>query len=195
MHKTFITAHAGALGTATNTLHSIETALACPGVYCIEVDVRFLPDGTPALGHNTVDESSVKLSEVFTLLQHNTCMVNLDMKAFSFMPRVLNVVDKHGFRERAFFTGLRESEIELLRNCTIPYYLNDTNCDAAAKLGAIGVNIHHKRCNKKLLKRARELGLLVSVWTVDKPRHMRKMRRLGVDNITTRHPDILAKVE
>jgi len=46
-----------------------------------------------------------------------------------------------------------------------------------------------------LLRRARELGLLVSVWTVDKPRHMRKMRRLGVDNITTRHPDILAKVE
>ncbi|MCL2194765.1 MAG: glycerophosphodiester phosphodiesterase [Oscillospiraceae bacterium] len=192
MHKTFITAHAGAFGTQANTLHSIEVAAAHPAVDCIEVDVRFLPDGTPALGHNTVDEKSVKLSEMFALLQGYSCTINLDMKETTHLPRVLELVGAHGFGERAFFTGLREGELPVPG---LPYYLNGKDCAAAAKFGAVGVNIYHKRCNKKLLKQARKLGLQVSVWTVDKPRHMRKMRRHGVDNITTRHPDVLAGME
>ncbi|MCL2446630.1 MAG: glycerophosphodiester phosphodiesterase [Oscillospiraceae bacterium] len=192
MHKTFITAHAGALGTLSNTLHSVETALACPGVDCIEVDVRFLPCGTPALGHDRVNESSVKLSEVFALLQGNACNINLDMKAFSHLPEVVKLVDMHGLSQRAFFTGLRENDLPI---SGLPYYLNSKDCDAAVKLGAIGINIHHSKCSKRLLRRARELGLLVSVWTVDNPRHMRKLRRLGVDNITTRHPDVCAGIE
>jgi len=192
MHKTFITAHAGALDTSPNTLQSIQAALACPHIDCIEVDVRFLPCGTPALGHDQVNASSVKLCEVFAIMQHSTCMINLDMKETTHLSRVVEIVDTHGFTQRAFFTGLCENNLPM---SGLPYYLNGTDCAAAQHLGALGVNIHHKLCNKRLLSQARELGLRVSVWTVDKPRHMRNMRRLGVDNITTRHPDILAKVE
>ncbi|MCL2532445.1 MAG: glycerophosphodiester phosphodiesterase [Oscillospiraceae bacterium] len=192
MHKPFITAHTGALGTPSNSLESIQAALACPGVDCIEVDIRFLPCGTPALGHDRVNESSVKLSEVLALLQGNSCMINLDMKEFTHLAELAKFVATQGFAQRAFFTGLRENQLPAPG---LPYYLNSTDCATAHKLSAIGVNIHHSKCSKRLLRRARELGLLVSVWTVDKPRHMRKMRRLGVDNITTRHPDILAKVE
>jgi len=191
MHKTFITAHAGALGTKPNTQESIEAALACPGVDCIEVDVRFLPDGTPALGHNTVDKTSLKLADVFALLKGSHLTINLDMKEHTHLPQVIEMAIAQGFAQYAFFTGLREHHLPV---AGLPYYLNGTDCAAAKSLGAVGINFHHRKCSRRLIKQARKLGLLVSVWTIDKPRRMRKLRRMGVDNITTRHPDILAEI-
>jgi len=194
MQKICITAHAGALQTKSNSLASVKTGLDFIGEGNIEVDVRFLPNGTPALDHDRVNENSTKLEAVFELMQSYKAGINLDMKEKSSMARVFELIDTYSLQKRVLLTGLSKSDCAALQNCGLPYYLNGKDIAAAKQLGAIGLNIHHSCCNKKLVRRAHEQGLLVSVWTVDRPRKMRKMLQLGVDNITTRQPDTLLEI-
>jgi len=190
MHEIFVTAHAGALNTKPNTLDSVRAALSC-GADIFEVDVRFLPDGTPALGHNKVGGESARLEDVFALMQGCAIHINLDMKETAHVPRVAELVAQYGLQGRAFMTGLSGPACAALRGCGLPYYLNGAAPAAAKELGALGVNINYRQCSKKLVRSARALGLLVSVWTADKPKTMRRMLRREVDNITTRRPDVL----
>jgi len=193
MHKPSITAHAGALNTTDNTIESVRAALAC-GADIFEVDVRFLVDGTPALGHNHVGPGSARLEEVFALMQDSSTQINLDMKETSHVPHMAELVVQYGLQGRAFMTGLFKADCAVLRDCGLPYYLNGADPALAKDLGALGVNINYRQCTKKLVRDAHELGLLVSVWTANSPRTMRKMLRRGVDNITTRHPDVLLEI-
>jgi len=193
MRKPSVTAHAGALGTKPNTLDSVRAALSS-GADILEVDVRFLADGTPALGHNKAGPESAKLEDVFALMQGHETQINLDMKETAHVPRMAELVAQYGLQGRAFMTGLSASACAALRGCGLPYYLNGANPAAANKLGALGVNINFRQCTKKLVRDTHALGLLVSAWTADSPRAMRKMLRRGADNITTRHPDALMEI-
>ena len=193
MHETFITAHAGALNTRPNTLDSVRAALS-GGADILEVDVRFLPDGTPALGHNHVGPNSARLEDVFALMRDSSIQINLDMKETAHVPRMVELVVQYGLQGRAFMTGLSAQACEALRDCGLPYYLNGASPAAAKALGALGVNIHYGKCSRKLVRGAHEAGLLVSAWTVDSPRAMRRMLRRGADNITTRRPDVLQEL-
>jgi len=194
MHKISITAHAGALGTAPNTLPCVQAALAFPGADILEVDVRFLPDGTPALGHDRVGSDSPTLEAVFELMRSGQTRVNLDMKETSHMLQAEQLVVQYGLQVRAFLTGIEAKDVPAVWGCGIPYYLNAANAAAALELGALGINISYRQCTKKLVRAAHASGLLVSVWTVDRRSAMKKMLRLGVDNITTRRPDVLKRV-
>ncbi|MDR2686120.1 MAG: glycerophosphodiester phosphodiesterase [Oscillospiraceae bacterium] len=193
MRKPFVTAHAGALGTEPNTLDSVRAALSC-GADILEVDVRFLPDGTPALGHNSVDARSARLEDVFALMQSCAIHINLDMKETAHVPRMAELAAQYGLRGRAFMTGLFEAGCAALRDCGLPYYLNAADPAAAAGLGALGVNVNYRQCAQTLARDAHARGLLVSVWTVDSPGAMRRMLRWGADNITTHRPDALLEI-
>ena len=193
MHKTTVTAHAGALNTKDNTLNSVKTALAC-GAAIFEVDVRFLPDGMPAIDHNKVGPESVKLEEVFALMRGSEIQINLDMKENTDVPRMAELVAQYGLQGRAFMTGLSKSACRKLRGCGLPYYLNGASAAAAKKLGAAGININYLKCTEKRVRAAHERGLSVSVWTVNSPEAMRNMLRRGADNITTRCPDVLLEI-
>jgi len=194
MRDICITAHTGACRTKSNTVESARAGLACPGVGCIEADIRFLSCGAPALGHDWVNSNSPRLADVFALMQSNNVLINLDMKEITHVDQMIKLLDTYGLRGRAFMTGLREDDCKMLRNCGLAYYLNGTDITAAKQLGAIGVNFHHQKCSEALVHAAHEAGLLVSVFTVDKRRAMKKMVALGVDNITTRRPNVLAGV-
>ena len=193
MHKPSITAHAGALNTEDNTIDSVRAALAC-GADIFEVDVRFLADGAPALGHNHVGPGSARLEDVFALMQGCAAHINLDMKETAHVPRMAELVAQYGLQGRAFMTGLFKADCAALRDCGLPYYLNGADPAAARDLGTLGVNINYRQCTRRLVRVAHELGLLVSVWTVNSPRTMRKLLRRGVDNITTRRPDLLLEI-
>jgi len=194
LHEICITAHTGALRTQANTLRSVQTCLGLAGVDCIEVDLRFLPCGTPALGHNWVNARSPKLAAVFELMQGCETRINLDMKESTHVGEVIKLVDAYGLQGRVLMSGLSKSDCETVRHCGLPYYLNGTDVSAANEVDALGVNIHHSICSEDLVAEAHKAGLLVSVWTVDRPRAMRKMLRLRVDNITTKKPDKLLEI-
>jgi len=188
-----ITAHTGALRTKPNSLQSVKAALAC-GADIFEVDVRFTPDGTPALGHDKAGARSPTLEAVFELMQGHTTRINLDMKETSGVARMAELVAQYGLQGRAFMTGIAEKNVPAVRDCGLPYYLNSSDLAAAVELGALGPNIYHMTCSEKLVRLAHEKGLVVSVWTVDRRSAMQSMLRLGVDNITSRKPDVLRKV-
>jgi glycerophosphoryl diester phosphodiesterase len=52
----------------------------------------------------------------------------------------------------------------------------------------------YKNLTAESLKEARQLGLMVSVWTVDSPEDLKRMIDLKVDAITTNRPDVLKKI-
>ncbi len=53
----------------------------------------------------------------------------------------------------------------------------------------------HTLANEEFVRKAREAGKKVFVWTVNKPHEMNKMIGLGVDGIITNYPDILKKMQ
>lgn len=72
------------------------------------------------------------------------------------------------------------------------YYLDgDLSPKKVKKLGLAGIDYSVKVMKKhpEWVKEAHELGLEVNVWTVNTPEDMKYFRELGVDYITTDHPD------
>ena len=193
-YKATVTAHAGAVNTEDNTLRSVIAGLASRADI-IEVDVRFFPDGTPALGHDALTPESVLLADVFKrMLAYPSVSVNLDMKEKTHVPRIAELVAQYGLEGRVFMTGLGKNDCVNLRDCGLPYYLNSTDVAAAKQVGALGVNIGFESCTEELVQSAHGEGLLVSVWTVNEKPDMLTVLRLGADNITTRKPILLRRV-
>jgi len=205
---TTITAHAGALNTEPNTEGSLRACLAFAGPGIIEVDLRFSASGKPVLTHDgPARDDHFSLEDCFAMAQPYEALFNLDIKeAHGNVKAVCELVKQYDMAGRAFFTGLRwAGHVLSVRGCGIPWYLNvytpqwvpfaATGMALRAKaLGAVGLNMPYRRCNGKVMLAARRFGLLVSVWTVDDPAEMQRMLRLGVDNITTRHPDVLKEL-
>ena len=189
-----ITAHAGAMGSKPNTLESIEVCVRVASI--IEVDVRFR-GGVPILSHDKNCNGPL-LEDCLALVAGSEAGINLDLKERSGIPSVVSLVRQYGLEGRAFFTGVCADDAEAVKESGLAYYLNcvprGKNTAALVKtaeaLGCAGLNIPYKTAGAKLLEEAHAAGLLVSVWTVDRVRAMRRMVRLGVDNITTRRPDI-----
>jgi glycerophosphoryl diester phosphodiesterase len=108
---------------------------------------------------------------------------------------------------RVLLTGITADVVRRVRDEAdgLPYLLNaapapwqrwtsrgaDGLARAIRECGALGLNARHNLLTPLLARRLHEAGLLVSVWTVDGEREMRRMIRLGVDNITTRRVDRL----
>ena len=202
---TTITAHAGALDTVPNTEQSLRACLEFAGQGIVEVDLRFSAAGKPVLSHDgPAGENAFSLEGCFTMAQAYGALFNLDIKeAHGNTNAVRELIERYGMAGRAFFTGLRwAGHVLAVRGCGIPWYLNvytpqwlpfaaTTMALRAKAVGAVGLNMPFRRCNENVMRAARRLGLLVSVWTVDDPTEMARMLRLGVDNITTRKPDVL----
>jgi glycerophosphoryl diester phosphodiesterase len=59
---------------------------------------------------------------------------------------------------------------------------------------AWGVGFHDRRVTKRGLAKAKRLGLLATVYTVNEPDRMRELAALGVDGIFSDRPDLLRRV-
>lgn len=198
------TAHAGALNTEDNTLDSARAGLACVGSGCIEVDVRFLPDGDAVLHHNAASQDCARLEDVFAMMQNYEGSINLDMKEHprAFITKICEMAAEYGLQDRAFFTGISLKQLDCVQGQTLPFYINCTPkktntaelLEAVKSAGALGLNIHRNACSERLVQSAHAMGLKVSVWTVNRKMQMKKLLRMGVDNITTRRPDMLLEI-
>jgi len=75
--------------------------------------------------------------------------------------------------------------------------VDDFNGSAPRAVKAAGGRIwspYVKNLTPEALAEARQLGLLVSVWTPDSPDDLKKMIEMKVDAITTNRPDVLKKL-
>ena len=88
-------------------------------------------------------------------------------------------------------------ELKRLRPDCIVSYLNGDKSPAEIKeIGLSGIDYHHKVLtdHKDWIKEARELGLLVNVWTVNDAAMMQHFIKEKVDFITTDKPAVLKKL-
>ena len=203
-----ITCHAGAMLTKANSLSSVRTAVEW-GADIVEFDVSFRPDGTPVIIHNSnpSDTQGEFLENALEIVAESpSCRINLDIKSTANLAAVDELVKLKGLESRVFYTGVFEDWVDTVKhNSSIPYYLNhkitaeeatdksaaQAAADKATALGTIGINSNYKTASKLFVDTAHENGLLVSLWTLNKPKEMVKILKLMPDNITTKKPNML----
>ena len=211
-----VTAHTGCEGTADNSLDSIRAGAAA-GADIVEIDLHFLPDGTPVLKHDSPKEDEENtlptLDSAFELLSSLDVKMNIDVKSTANIPAVVTLAEKHGVTKKIFFTGVDEKFAPEVK-CgapAIPYYLNvkidkKKNTDPAylfslvekvKNCGAVGINTKYTSCSKELVEAFRNEGLPVSIWTAKTKSQMYRCLSLAPDNVTTRKPssfrDLISK--
>lgn len=203
-----VTCHAGALGTKANTVESVEKAVEW-GAQTVEFDVTFRPDGTPVIIHAAApaQNKGVLLGKALAAVaKSDSCKINLDLKSTKNLPEVDRLVAEFGLTDRVFYTGVGENWVETVKsNSSIPYFLNhritlreafckksaEKLADKAKSLGVMGINSHYPTATHTFVTVMHKHGLLVSLWTVDKPQQMKRILKIAPDNITTRKPEIL----
>ncbi|MFG2886830.1 glycerophosphodiester phosphodiesterase [Streptomyces sp. NPDC048297] len=203
-----------------NTLDSLRSALE-RGADAVEIDVRLTRDGVPVLLHDEtlkrlwdVDRPLSALSAeevrdltgggVPTLAQAlaatDGSRVMVDMcgrVGRRVAERVVDVVRQEGAGERVYYTAEAEAmlavraadpaaEIALTRKTLAP--------PRAGVLEAVKprwLNYRFSLVDRELAARVHHDGYLLSVWTPDTRRSMRRLLDLGVDSITTNRIDTL----
>ena len=203
-----VTCHSGALDTEDNSLQSVEK-LVSYGAQIVEIDVSFRPDGTPCAIHKNEPSQNEggNLEDIFKAVAvSDTCKMNLDLKSVKNLPAVDELVEKYNLTGRAFFTGVGVDWCETVRNNSkLPYYLNSSVvndrlnpeksaekiCEKIKECGALGLNCHFTDASETLCRTLHKNNLLLSAWTANKKLVQCRLLAMGVDNITTRRPDLL----
>lgn len=206
-----VTAHSGAFDTPDNSLEYIRRVLDA-GCGILEMDVTFRPDGTPVLIHkgSPAADEGIYLSSALELIpQSPSLRMNLDLKSVRNLPAVDRMLRLFGLFDRAFFTGVGQRWVPAVRrHSELPYYLNAglpeklrgnrVACALLAgrvrALGAVGLNCHFSNATPTLARALHKRGLELSVWTVNEEADARRVLALDVDNVTSRHPDMILRV-
>lgn len=203
-----ITAHTGCMGTRENSFASMKTGAENADI--IEFDLHFLSDGTPVLAHDRPKGGEMTYRQAARLIAETEGIrVNVDIKSTKNLKEVVKISQQEGILDRIFFTGVKDSFVEAVKNDApeVEYYLNvdvkkrkrkndeyiNSLIEKVKSSGAIGINCNYKNISGELVNKFKAEGLLVSLWTVDKKHHMLKCIGYKPDNITTRHPDELKK--
>lgn len=205
-----------------NTLASIRSALA-RGADAVEVDVRITRDGVPVLLHDATLErlwghdvrldrlSHHELTEltagaVPTLREAllaagvHRLMLDLPGSTDESVRRTVGVVRECGAGERSYYCAGPEAMLRVRAadpSAEIAMTWTTSVPPRAALLDAVRprwLNYRFGLVSRELTDRNHRDGLLVSAWTADTGRTMRRLIRQGVDSITTNRIDVLHKV-
>jgi glycerophosphoryl diester phosphodiesterase len=209
-----ITAHDGCQGTTPNSLESVAASITA-GADVVEIDVRFLSDGTPVLSHDLfpadLGDALVRLEKVVSLiLPHTGVRLNMDMKEPQRARTVLPHVAPLLAERRVFATGLPPKDIPVFqRECPgVPFAVDQPNgavrfkadgglralVKASRDLGAFALNLDYRCVSRRLFAVCAAESFPVYVWTVDSARAMRRMVGWGASSITTRRVVVLARL-
>ncbi|MCR5042060.1 MAG: glycerophosphodiester phosphodiesterase [Clostridia bacterium] len=205
-----VTAHSGCMELPDNSIEAVEAGIEA-GADCFEVDLRYDGEGRPVLSHDKPAEDAVPLDAVFALLERNPSVkVNIDVKDASHLEAVGSLAEEFDVSGQFFFTGVDEDMVPAVREkCPgVPYYLNaivpprifggEKVCSSLVgrvkRAEAVGLNAHYFNVTAELVERFHRAGLKVSVWTVNDEADVKRMLSCGVDNITTRRPDLVCSI-
>lgn len=205
-----VTAHTGPGEIPQNSPFSLKYCLNS-GADIVEFDLDVDSRGTAVLAHADPDEAKMTLDEAFALVsEYYGVMVNVDVKNVAAVGMCRESALKYGMTDRIFYTGLSADSIPAIKENSpgIDYYINyypnppendrkayyDAFTSRASELGAIGINTSFGNLTPELSQSAREHGLLISVWTVNKTADMYDMLAADLDNITTEFPYKLCEI-
>lgn len=207
MSKTNITAHSGCLKTPMDSLDSILKAIVI-GADFAEVDVNCDLENIAVLKHDAVTENDlnlVKLEDVFNISKKTGIKINLDMKNKNALDFIKNKAIELDIVDHLILSGVDENDTAKLKeqNYPIKYLMNveiddileddieiEKYINFALNTNAYGLNIDFRFCTEKLIQKANQNNLAVSVWTVNTKENIDKFKNLNVWNITTNIPDV-----
>ncbi|MEW1692058.1 glycerophosphodiester phosphodiesterase [Streptomyces sp. NPDC091265] len=202
-----------------NTLPSIRSALE-RGADAVEIDVRVTRDGVPVLLHDaTLDRlwghdlrldrlthqevTELTAGGVPTLraallaVGAHRVMIDLPGSTDESVRRTVGVVRECGAGERAYYCAGPEAMLRVRSadpSAEIAMTWTTLVPPRAALLAAVRprwLNYRFGLVSRELTDRNHRDGLLVSAWTADTGRTMRRLIRQGVDSITTNRIDVL----
>lgn len=206
-----------------NTLDSLRSALG-RGADAVEIDVRLTKDGVPVLLHDEtlgrlwgrdrplallsaaevrgLTEGGVPtLAEALAATEGARVMVDLpgtrDAKAAR---RVVDAVREAGAADRVYYCADAQAmlavraadpdaEIALTHTSHAP-----VRPTLLAAIRPRWLNYRFSLVDQPLADHVHRSGLLVSVWTPDTRRSLRRLIGIGVDSITTNRVDVLHKL-
>ncbi|MFF5254330.1 glycerophosphodiester phosphodiesterase [Streptomyces leeuwenhoekii] len=215
MHTVTAVAHRGdPYRVRENTIDSLRSALD-RGADAVEIDVRLTRDGVPVLLHDETlrrlwerdrplraltaaevsgltDGRVPTLAEALAATEGSRVMLDLpgapDLRA---VRRVVDVVRECGARDRVYYcAGARAMLAVRAADPTAEVALTWTTLapPRPALLEAVRprwLNYRFSLVDRALAERVHRGGHLLSVWTPDTRRSMRRLLALGVDSITT----------
>lgn len=196
-----ITAHGGAMRTGRNsqlyfnTIHKYD-------IDVIEVDVRKRGD-LLYIAHLKVlfANKQIPLKYVFDYALKHNLKVNCDLKDKGIVGDVIKLARDIGAEEHLIFTGnLMLSDIDKI---TIgDAYVNraffrplvpcvedaeniKTMLDNCGNKNIKGININYKYATDAFIERAHQIGLNLSIYTIDKPYELKRIMSYRPHNVTT----------
>ncbi|MEU0052037.1 glycerophosphodiester phosphodiesterase [Streptomyces sp. NPDC006309] len=203
-----------------NTTDSLRSALD-RGADAVEIDVRLTRDGVPVLLHDdtlqrlwgvrrplsALSAEEVRgltaggvptLAEALSATGEARVMVDLcgrvDRRT---VERVLDAVRQSGARDRAYYCAGAEAMLAVRAAdpaAEIALTWTSLAPPRPALLAAVRprwLNYRFPLVDRELAARVHRDGCLLSVWTPDTRRAMRRLLDLGVDSITTNRVDVL----
>ena len=184
-------AHRGACWElAENTPAAFERAIGAGADY-VEFDVHATTDGTLVVCHDRPRGGEPRLEEVIEILRGRIGIMcelktpwryrrhDVVRRSVALLPDDAVVVS---FDARALQTVTKRRVLQHLGY--------GVSIRSAARY-AWGVGFDDKRVTRRGLARARRLGLVTTVFTVNEPHRMRELASLGVDGIFSDRPDLL----
>lgn len=110
---------------------------------------------------------------------------------------IAELVDRYGLKDRVVITSSSRTLLRYARHAryALPtglveeYGLLDP-IKSALRYGCQYLVLNWKLCNPERVRRARDAGLHVSVWTVNEPDLMRRLVDMGVDSLITDVPHL-----
>ena len=198
-----ITAHGGALNTGRNSYKYFK-AMENLSMEAVEVDIR-MKNGELYLGHTHVPffkSQRIPLRYAFEFCKKYNKRINCDVKQSGLVKPVQQLAEEMGIEHLIYFTGsVSPDEVKDLGGCDLyvnnsfyasKYLLTIGNLpkikeylDSFNSKGLKGININYLLTSKELWLKAMELGIGVSIFTVDSEAVLEKIIDLGFDNITT----------
>ncbi|MFF4589949.1 glycerophosphodiester phosphodiesterase [Streptomyces sp. NPDC001388] len=203
-----------------NTLDSLRSALAL-GADAVEFDVRLTRDGVPVLLHDAtlkrlweLDRPLVSLSaaevrgltagavptlaEALAATEGSRVMLDLPgTREVRTARRIVDTVRDAGAADRAYYCAdaaamlavrAADPSAEIALTCTS---LAPPRAGLLAAVKPRWLNYRFTLVDRALAARVHHDGYLLSVWTPDTRRSMRRLIDLGVDSITTNRVDVL----
>lgn len=191
---TLVIAHRGAsCELPENTLPAFERAVELGADY-VELDVHAAPDGSLVVCHDRPRGGEPRLEEVVeALVGRIGLMCELKTpwryRRHDVVARVVRLLPEDAIVLSFDPRALRE----VRGRRTLQHVGFGASIRRAAEY-AWGVGFHDARVTRRGLARARALGLVTTVYTVNDPGRLRALVALGVDGIFTDRPDLLRAV-
>lgn len=155
------------------------------------------------------NETVPSLAELFTLFQSNNSTLYLEMKCDSASEQralaeaCVKTINEHSLKERVIVECFQLPALRILKEIdseiktvalfepsfTRPSVWSDQRIiNRAQDAGAAALALHHRLARESLVRKAKDAGLHVAVWTVDDPAWIERAKTMGVDALITNNP-------